>query len=113
MNCHIHQILDQLQTKATVSVLEPYADVVSELRRKRYSYRLIAIFLAEHLNLSVHWTTIHAFVRRRYRACSLFVPRAAAQPSHQPVCHKPEAGLYAFYLESGTYVYLSPKGNPR
>ena len=45
------------------SKLEPVADVVATLRRKRWSYREIADFLKEKANLTVDPSTIYDFVK--------------------------------------------------
>jgi len=58
------------------SKLEPHLDVIRQLRRKRLTYRQIAGFLQSHVDVSVHWTTIHAFLKvRARRRCDVLRPK--------------------------------------
>ena len=59
------------------SKLEPHAEVIRELRRKRRTYQEIAAFFREHLQISVAPSTIHDFVKTRARRAK---SRAAAPP---------------------------------
>ena len=57
------------------SKLEPYYDVIRQLRRRRLTYKQIARFFADRLQVCVAPSTIHAFVavrakRARAVACS-------------------------------------------
>jgi IS30 family transposase len=61
----ISKLLDELPDKRPRSKLEPHADVISALRRKRHTYREIAEFFGEHLSITVSPSTIHDFVRVR------------------------------------------------
>ena len=45
----ISRLLDELPDKPSRSKLEPHADVIAALRRKRRTYREIAEFFREHL----------------------------------------------------------------
>ena len=67
MDDSLRQLLDAEPVTAPRSKLEPYYDVIRELRRKRRTYEQIAQFLAEHCLLTVARTTIHAFVAVRAR----------------------------------------------
>jgi hypothetical protein len=67
MNEEIKHVIEQLPDKAPPSKLEPFRDLISQLRRKRYTYREIATFLRQQANLDVHWTTVNSFVRVRAR----------------------------------------------
>ena len=54
---------EEAHEKPGRSKLEPFADVVETLRRKRWSYRQIADFLREKANLDVDPSTIFDFVK--------------------------------------------------
>jgi IS30 family transposase len=58
-------ILDALPEKPPRSRLEPYSDLIDELRRRRRTYREIVSVLAEKCNLRVSISTIHDFVRAK------------------------------------------------
>jgi len=58
-------ILDNLPEKPPRSRLEPYRELIDELRRRRRTYRDIAAILAEKCHLDVSVSTIHDFVRGR------------------------------------------------
>lgn len=59
------------------SKLEPHAEVIRELRRKRRTYQEIAAFFREHLQVSVAPSTIHDFVKTRAQKAKR---RAAGSP---------------------------------
>jgi hypothetical protein len=61
----ISRLLDDLPDNPPRSKLEPHADVIAALRRKRHTYREIAEFFREHLSITVSPSTIHDFVRVR------------------------------------------------
>ena len=67
MNESLRQLLDSVTDAPPRSKLEPYTDVIRELRRKRQTYRQISRFFAEHLSIAVAPSTIHAFVKVRAR----------------------------------------------
>jgi hypothetical protein len=70
MDDSLRQLIDAEPETTPRSKLEPYYDVIRELRRKRRTYQQISRFLAEHLHLSVAASTIHAFVAVRAKRCS-------------------------------------------
>ncbi len=63
----INKLLEEIPEKPPRSKLEPHADVISALRRKRLTYREIAQFFQDHLAITVAPSTIHDFVRVRRR----------------------------------------------
>jgi len=67
MDDALRQLVDAEPETTPRSKLEPYYDVIRELRRKRRTYKRISQFLAEHVHLSVAPSTIHAFVSVRAR----------------------------------------------
>ena len=67
MDERVRGILEQIAEKPPRSKLEPHLAVIQDLRRKRRTYHEIAEFFAEHLNLRVAPSTIHAFVKVRAR----------------------------------------------
>jgi hypothetical protein len=82
MDGKLRALLDQMPEKPPRSKLEPHLEVIRELRRKGRTYQEIAQFFAEHLNLTVAASTIHAFVqvraRRRQRRPQVELPPATA-----------------------------------
>jgi hypothetical protein len=80
----VSKLLDDLPDKPPRSKLEPHADVVAALRRKRQTYREIAQFFREHLSITVAPSTIHDFVRvRRARGKRSVATGEARTPSQQ------------------------------
>jgi hypothetical protein len=67
MDERLRQLLDQIPERPPRSKLEPHADIIRELRRKRRTYQEIATFFREHLQLSVAPSTLHDFVKTRAR----------------------------------------------
>ena len=61
----ISKLLDDIPDKPPRSKLEPHAEIIAALRRKRQTYREISQFFGEHLNITVAPSTIHDFVRIR------------------------------------------------
>ena len=73
-------ILDSLPPKEPRSRLEPYRELIREMRRRGRTYREIAQVLAERCQLRVAPSTVHEFVSRRSRSKSA-PPMEAAAPS--------------------------------
>lgn len=67
MDSKLQELLDQIPERAPRSKLEPHAEVIRELRKKRRTYQEIAAFFRAHLHLSVAPSTIHEFVKTRAR----------------------------------------------
>lgn len=65
MNDKFRAILDDLPEKPTRSRLEPYSELINELRRRRRTYREIVSVLAEKCDVKVSISTIHDFVRAK------------------------------------------------
>ena len=61
-------ILDSLPPKAGRSKLEPYAELIRELRKRGRSYREIASILAERCGVCVGTHTVYNFVQVRSKA---------------------------------------------
>ena len=49
------------------SQLEPYRDLIRELRRRRYPYRKIAIILRDRFALKISKSAVHDFIKVRSR----------------------------------------------
>jgi IS30 family transposase len=58
-------ILDALPEKPPHSRLEPYSELIDELRRRRRTYREIVSVLAEKCDVRVSISTIHDFVQAK------------------------------------------------
>lgn len=67
MDERLQKLLAEMPERPPRSKLEPYAEVIRELRKKRRTYQEIAAFFREHLQLSVAPSTIHEFVKTRAR----------------------------------------------
>ncbi len=67
MDKPLSEILNAIPPKPPRSKLEPYYDLIRELRRRSKTYREIAQILEEHAGLRVDHTTIYDFVRVRAR----------------------------------------------
>jgi hypothetical protein len=84
--------MDDLPDKPPRSKLEPHADVIAALRRKRHTYREIAEFFREHLSINVSPSTIHDFVRVRRGRGKRNVGSAQYEvPTDPKVLHRPKA----------------------
>jgi hypothetical protein len=84
MNKDFQEILDALPDKPHRSCLEPYNELIKELRRRRRTYREIAAILGEKFQLHVAPTTIVRFVAsesRRKRKLRFQEP----QVEHAPI----------------------------
>ena len=71
----IRKILAELPDRGARSSLDPYRDLVLEMRRRGYSYREMARLLVDRCELKISHAAIHNFVRRQARGL-------AAEPSH-------------------------------
>jgi|SRR6185437_3334765 len=65
MDAKFQAILDSLPPKLPRSKLEPYADLIRELRKRERSYREIAGLLKERCGVNVGVHTLYSFVRTR------------------------------------------------
>jgi hypothetical protein len=88
MDERIRQLIEQIPEKPPRSVLQPHVHLIRQLRRKRLTYRAIARLLHAEYGVSVHWTTIHSFLKvRARRRCDEIRPKyelpdeGAAEPS--------------------------------
>ena len=86
MDEKLRQLLDQMPERPPRSKLEPHAEVIRELRKKRRTYGEIATFFREHLQLSVAPSTIHDFVKTRARQAR----QSAASDPELPVSSSAE-----------------------
>jgi IS30 family transposase len=60
-------ILMSVEEKRPRSRLEPYGELIDELRRREFTYRQIAGILTEKFQVRVPKSTLHDFVRARMR----------------------------------------------
>jgi hypothetical protein len=87
MDDKIRAVLEHTPEKAR-SKLEPHEDLIRQLRRRGRTYEDIAHFFAEHLNLKVAASTIHAFVHvraRRQHRLRIELPPATNDSSPSPL----------------------------
>jgi IS30 family transposase len=67
MDPKIVDLLNSLPDNPPRSKLEPHSEVISTLRKKRYTYRQISQFLHDHQKVDAAPSTIHDFIRVRRR----------------------------------------------
>jgi IS30 family transposase len=72
-------ILDALPEKPPRSRLEPYSELIDELRQRRRTYREIVSVLAEKCDLRVSISTIHDFVRAKSKEAKKAARTSSAQ----------------------------------
>ena len=65
MGGQFKDILDSLPEKSPRSRLDPYLELIEELRRRGRTFREIAHILAERCYLETAASTIHDFIRTR------------------------------------------------
>jgi len=68
MDDSLKDILESLPQKPPRSRMEPYRELIDELRRVGRTYREISAILAEKCELRVTASAVHDFVRRRRKA---------------------------------------------
>jgi hypothetical protein len=93
----IAAFLAQAETKSAPSKLEPYAELIRQLRQRRWTYQRIAIALRDDFCVSVAPSTIHAFVKVRAKKKSvpaLPTPDTLSPPPISPA-RKPRFNLDA------------------
>jgi hypothetical protein len=99
------------------SKLEPYRELIRELRLKRWSYREIAALFEEKLKLAVAPSTLHNFVKVRAKQRSvLAIPPLGGvtkgdgvQEIRRPSIAKHGKGQ-RFEFTPGEALKVSPKG---
>ena len=94
----ITEILASLPAKTPRSRLEPYRELIREMRRRGRTYREIAGVLGERCGVRVAASSVHEFVRRRSRAKpapateaalpTFFAPAATAVQEPQPLASR-------------------------
>ncbi len=65
MDARFQEILDSLPPKRPRSRLEPYAELIEELRQRGTTYRKIAAILTERCQLQTSASTVHDFLHVR------------------------------------------------
>src|SRR5579864_780770 len=116
MSGNWQDLLGSVAEKAPRSKLEPYRELIRELRLKRWSYREIAALFEEKLTLEVAPSTLHNFVKVRAKQRSVlailplgFAKGEAVAETKRPSLAKPGAGQ-RFEFTPGEALKLSPKG---
>lgn len=64
---NIDEILAAIPARPPRSRLEPYRELIEELRRRRVTFREIAEILAEQCNIRVSRAAVHDFLKTRAR----------------------------------------------
>jgi len=89
MDGRFQDILSKVTRKSGRSRLEPYGELIDELRSRGLTYRDISDILTDELQIHVPRSTVNDFVRersRRRRNAARQISRRVAPPS--PVVHK-------------------------
>src|SRR5690242_11770567 len=95
----IQALLQNLPERAIRSGLEPYRELVLELRRRTFSYRQIANLLAARCGFEISHSAIHDFVRKHGAApppvkpSGLEEPPAALAPRPNPTRRGPDPSI--------------------
>jgi hypothetical protein len=82
-------ILDSLPPKPSRSRLEPYAELIHELRRRNRSYREITAILVDRCGVRVGVHTLYNFVRVRTPASKKKTSRQANAPAAEAAARPP------------------------
>ena len=89
----IAHILADADARPARSKLEPYADLIRELRQRRWTFRKIADALRERFAVTASPSTIHDFAKVRARRANADIrpaqpadsqPKAVATPANKP-----------------------------
>jgi hypothetical protein len=78
MDANLKRILDELPDKPPRSRLEPYRELIEELRSRGRTYRDIADILAEKCGVQVTGSGVHDYLKSRSRAKA---KRAESKPN--------------------------------
>jgi hypothetical protein len=92
MDAKFRYILDALPGKPPRSRLEPYRELIAELRRRGWTYRDIAHILAEKCQVQVTASGVHNFMRTRSRVKGKSTKRIATD-AMQTAPTAPRAGI--------------------
>jgi len=96
MDEKLQAILDSLPSKTPKAQLEPYRELICEMRRRGWSYREIAEVLAEKCQVQAELGAIYDLVRVRGTAKArrqAAVPEATAEAASPPPLEKSNAAI--------------------
>src|SRR5258708_40061179 len=117
MRGNFQDLLKNAPEKPPRSKLEPYREVIRELRLKRWSYREIAALFEEKLKLAVAPSTLHNFVKVRAKQRSVLaipplggVAKGAAVQETKRLSLAKQGNGQRFEFTPGEALKLSPKG---
>lgn len=66
----LRQLLEDLPRRQPRSRLDPYRELIGEMRRREYSYREIARFLAERCGVAMSHNAVRNFVKQHWSEIS-------------------------------------------
>jgi hypothetical protein len=92
-NDQLQQLLEMLPELEARSRLDPFRDLIMEMRRRGYSYRDISRFLIERCGVGISHNAVRNFVNRDCAAASN--PRPACSGEEQRTRKATEAALPA------------------
>jgi hypothetical protein len=86
MDPRTEELLNNSPEQPTRSKLEPYRELIRELRRRRYTYRKIAALLQDSLGVKTSKSTINDFVIARSKPHRLpfQIPKEPSSPDASP-----------------------------
>ena len=84
MDIRFAEILDSLPPKTPRSRLEPYRELIREMRRRGRTYREIAQVLGERCQVRIAPSTVHEFVIRRARSKPIPLKEIPEQAAAEP-----------------------------
>ena len=76
----IEALLQGLPDRASRSGLEPYRELLLEMRRRNFSYRQIAKLLIERCGFAISHSTIHDFIQKHGATTPLVKSHGAEDP---------------------------------
>lgn len=93
MDHELSAILDELPDKRPRSRLEPYRELIIELRSRKLTFQDIAEVLAQKCGVRVTGSGIHDFLRRRNLQAKVSMTSSQQRPSAQGRYNRPISEL--------------------
>lgn len=93
----IEEILATIHPRAPRSRLEPYRELIEELRRRRVTFREIADILADRCGVRVTRAAVHGFLRARNRPPQARLAKPAGKSTASPQSLSIEQGIQFYF----------------
>ena len=94
----VRQLLNELPKRGPRSRLDPFRELILEMRNRQYPYRAISRFLAERCGVHISHNAVRNFLNRR---CSDMPASSAPAPPDRQSASEPHA-IEPEWLESRT-----------